>query len=391
MFEQWTIKNIAAFGGDPNKITIAGGSAGAGSVRVHLGSPVSIGKFQGAVAMSNLGGGVTLGLNGDYGTTYSSYLTIEESYERAGQNIFQGVGCNQTSVNAQIQCLKGISPSTLVNLGGGNTVARYPVQDGTYINTEELDVVNRNGSAAHVNVMFGTTANDGSSFSTYPRTSVTSEAQGISLALGITLAQAQRVVDSGLFPFFDTGNLTLDSFNVSQRVATDKTFRCVDEATMYAASQSGAFRSSYYYQSQRTEFGYDPNNLGPPPAAPGFPFGDPNLPYFRVHSADMAFFFGGLPIIRDTDDLHSVRTSMSYFASFVRTGQPNAPFGYLRVRGYTDLVQEFQRQGPWEPVSGKNGPIRLLDYPAVKGTFQDVPQCAWLGYPLDYYLKGGKR
>ena len=43
--EQWTINNIAAFGGDPRKITIAGGSAGAGSVRVHLGSPVSIGNW----------------------------------------------------------------------------------------------------------------------------------------------------------------------------------------------------------------------------------------------------------------------------------------------------------------------------------------------------------
>ena len=61
-------------------ITIIGESAGAGSVRVLLGSPPAIGKYQGAVAMSNLGGGKDLGLShGDYAATYSSYLTIVQS------------------------------------------------------------------------------------------------------------------------------------------------------------------------------------------------------------------------------------------------------------------------------------------------------------------------
>lgn len=72
----WVRANIASFGGDPGRITIIGESAGAGSVRTLLGSPKAIGKFQGAVAMSNLGGGVTLGLDGDYGTTYSTYYTV---------------------------------------------------------------------------------------------------------------------------------------------------------------------------------------------------------------------------------------------------------------------------------------------------------------------------
>jgi hypothetical protein len=61
---QWVIKNIASFGGDPSKIVINGESAGAGSVRTLLGSPKAIGKFRGSIAMSNLGGGVDLGLTG---------------------------------------------------------------------------------------------------------------------------------------------------------------------------------------------------------------------------------------------------------------------------------------------------------------------------------------
>lgn len=72
----WVIANIEKFGGDPKKITIAGQSAGAGSVRVMLGSPKAIGKFQGAVALSNLGLDFALGLGSGYGTTYSSVREI---------------------------------------------------------------------------------------------------------------------------------------------------------------------------------------------------------------------------------------------------------------------------------------------------------------------------
>lgn len=76
------------------------------------------------MAQSNLGGGVDLGLAGNYGTTYSSYLTINESYAVAGQQIFEEAGCNQTTLDAQIACLKLVPAQTLVNLA---TVARYVV------------------------------------------------------------------------------------------------------------------------------------------------------------------------------------------------------------------------------------------------------------------------
>ena len=53
---QWVRDNISAFGGDPERITIMGQSAGAMSVQQHCLSPMSQGLFQGAVMSS--GGGV---------------------------------------------------------------------------------------------------------------------------------------------------------------------------------------------------------------------------------------------------------------------------------------------------------------------------------------------
>ena len=54
---QWVRRNIAAFGGDPEKITVMGQSAGAMSVQQHCLSPLSRGLFRSAVMSS--GGGVS--------------------------------------------------------------------------------------------------------------------------------------------------------------------------------------------------------------------------------------------------------------------------------------------------------------------------------------------
>lgn len=379
----WVIANIASFGGDPKRITISGESAGAGSVRTLLGSPQAIGKFQGAVAMSNLGGGVTLGLEGDYGTTYSTYYTIDQSYAVAGTQIFAAAGCNGIDVASQVACLEKAPASSLVS---ASTVARYVVQDGKYVNTPKLIVSTRNGSTAHIPVIFGNIVNDGASFSTYPKTPIANHTQGLEEALGINSTWAEKIIASNLFPLTNTGNLTLDSFNVSQRIATDKTFRCVDQATVYAGAQTKAFQKAYYYQFERTIGGYDPNNLGGPKD------NNPKNPYFRFHGADMPWVFGTLSTIREPEDLWSEQLVSSYFGAFVRTGDPNPDLKYLQVRGYDKVIEGVKGYGQWSQVEGgkKSGDeVRHLDWPSTNSGYVDVEQCDWLGYPLDYYLKGG--
>ena len=92
---QWTKDNIAGFGGDSNRVTIAGQSAGAMSVGSHLISPGSKNLFQGSIMESN-----PLGL---------PYHTRESAGTNA-DNVFAYVGCSADD----LACMHTKTPEELL-------------------------------------------------------------------------------------------------------------------------------------------------------------------------------------------------------------------------------------------------------------------------------------
>ncbi|KUJ14597.1 cholinesterase [Mollisia scopiformis] len=371
----WVRKNIQDFGGDLDRITVFGQSAGAASVRALLASPKSVGKFQGAIPQSNLGGG-------GYGTTYSSWLSIDSEMTMAADAILSATNCS--SAASQVDCLRAINASTLVSLP---TVARYLVVDGTYLTSSEL-IVNGSANAAlkGVHIMEGLMRDDGAAIISYVQTT------NLTTSLNQDGFSAASIIPSDLFPQPTGTNTSLDVFNVTSRVGTDTIFRCIDQATAYSVMLNNVFApDQYFYEFNRSYQtpGFDPNApVCDAPKSAAYPNGDPNQEYFKCHSGELYFVFGnlwfnGLPL-RDWNDLTFQQFVLDSWTSFARTYNPNPEPGLLTARGYTNTSMEIEVAGMWQPV--KSGmEMRELEWPSYQTAFRDVEQCAALGWPITYY------
>lgn len=370
--------HIRDFGGDPNRITIFGQSAGAASVRALLASPKTIGKYAAAIPQSNLAGS-------NYATTYSQYYSIAQEVAVAANPILNDTGClNATS---QIDCLRNVDPYLLANL---TDVARYLVVDGTYLVTPELEITGQ-GPVAHVPVMMGFMRDDGAAFISYPSPNDTVSSflveNGFNLSTISTLS---------VFPEPNGPNKTLDVFNTTALIATDSEFRCLDEATAYSAVRHDVFSDVYFYEFNRSYqlSTYSPNPpVCQPPVEPGFAYGDPSAEYFKCHSGELYYVFGtivfnGLPL-RDDNDIPMSQLIVDTWSAFARTYHPDPDPAYLQARDFTNTTAAIDQSGSrWTPATNDSLTLRLLQYPSVQepfGVYDGQVECQALGFPLGYY------
>jgi len=122
---KWIKSNIAAFGGNPNKVTISGQSAGAMSVTSLLISPLASGYFRGAITQS--------------GSSYAGFMGRYNSVSDAEQS---GIAFMEQKGASSIADLRAMSAEEIMApIEGETRMMRFsPVVDGYFLpgNSREI-------------------------------------------------------------------------------------------------------------------------------------------------------------------------------------------------------------------------------------------------------------
>ena len=153
---KWVHANIAAFGGDPDNITILGQSAGAGSVKTLVSSPLTGDLIKKAIIQS--GGGVNVRPAGAPAQPAGSMMDFASSAWKA---VFDWAGYDtlEKMRAASTEDIFTLAARYAAETGNRLPLGTRPVVDG-YLSTESFDDAALEGRIKDIPYMIGYTRDD---------------------------------------------------------------------------------------------------------------------------------------------------------------------------------------------------------------------------------------
>lgn len=339
---QWIQKNIDAFGGDSNKVTIFGESAGGIAVSMLCASPLAKGLFQGAISQSGGSFGPA-----SVGGAPGENMRVLADAEHGGEELARNVGA------ASITDLRKLPADIILASAPGRRGMAWPIIDGWVIPDDQYKLY----EARRFNdtpILVGYNSDEGASFS--PPHTPQEYSENVHKRFGDF---ADRLLKA-----YPAGETTVPK--TARDLMRDAAFGWHTWTWARLQSRLGKSKVFYYYFDQHPEYPADS-----PQAGHGAP-----------HGRDVAYVFehftgddGQKPTTADNTISEAMAT---YWTNFAKYGDPNGK-GVAKWPAFSEQhpVLMYLSQTPHTgPVPSEEG-LKVLD---SYFAWRRAPEGARVGY-----------